>query len=176
MMQQPAGATRQREAAQRYDKMTRGRHIKRWCNNKLAQRDIERWQDKTTRRGDVTTSWQNKRSRLWRSKRTTRGNASISWHGKTARGRRNERITRGNVTTSWHDETTSGRHDKRQHTLIVVRVQKESTGKVVAMVVAHIEQKSECLCVQDESQVVSDVVQKIARICELNWHTPLSEW
>ena len=56
-----------------------------------------------------------------------------------------------------------GRRDKRRHNLIAVCLQTESTGKVAAMVVARIERNPEQLCVEDESQVVSDVVQKGVR-------------
>jgi hypothetical protein len=76
------------------------------------------------------------------------------------RGRHNERTTRGNATTSWHDEVTRGRCDERRHNLVVFPVQMESNGKVVAMVVAHIERKPDFFFIWDESQVVSDVVQK----------------
>ncbi len=60
--------------------------------------------------------------------------ATTSWHDKMMKGRLNERTKRGNVTTSWHDKMTPGRCDKRRHNLVVIRVQTESTGEVVATV------------------------------------------
>jgi hypothetical protein len=42
MAQQPAGATRQREAARRDNETTRGRRVERRCNNQPAQREDER--------------------------------------------------------------------------------------------------------------------------------------
>ncbi len=76
------------------------------------------------------------------------------------RGRRNERTTRGDGTTSWHNETTRGQRDEKRHNLIlVVRLQTESIGEVAAMVIARIECKPELLCVGDESQHLSNVVQ-----------------
>jgi hypothetical protein len=75
------------------------------------------------------------------------------------RGRRNERRIRGDATTSWHDKTTTGRCDERRQNLVVVWLQMESIGEVAAMVIACIERKPEQLCVGDESQHLSDVVQ-----------------
>jgi len=96
---------------------------------------------KRTRRSDATTSWCNERTRGWRNERTARGNATTSLRNKMTRGRHNESMIRGYATTSWHDEVTRGRCGERRHNLIVFRVQMESNGKVVAMVVAHIERK-----------------------------------
>jgi len=59
--------------------------------------------------------------------------------GGAARGRR-EMMMR---PTSWCDERTRRQCNEREHNLVVFRVQSESTGKVVAMAVACIEQKSE---------------------------------
>jgi len=42
---------------------------------------------------------------------------------------------------------TRGWRDERRHNFVVFRVQTESTGKVVAMVVARIERKPENFCV-----------------------------
>ena len=59
--------------------------------------------------------------------------------GGAARGRREMMMQ----PTSWRNKRTRGQRDERQHNLIVFRVQSESTGKVAAMAVAGIEQKSE---------------------------------
>ena len=48
---------------------------------------------------------------------------------------------------------------RQQGVAPVVRLQKKLTGEVAAMVIACIERKSEQLCVGDESQDLSDVVQ-----------------
>ncbi len=48
--------------------------------------------------------------------------------------------------------------DNKLH-LIVIRLQTELIGEVAAMVIARIERKPERLCVGDESQHLSDVVQ-----------------
>jgi hypothetical protein len=85
-------------------------------------------------RVNATTSWRDKMTRGQRNERTARGDATTSWRDKMTRGRHNERTTRGDATTSWHNKTTPGWHDKRQHNLVVFRVQMESTGKVAAMV------------------------------------------
>jgi len=88
-------------------------------------------------RGDWTTSWRDKMTRVWR----------------------NEGTTRGDATTSWHDKMTPGRRNERRDNLVVVWLQTESIGEVAAMVIARIECKPERLCVGDELQHLSDVVQ-----------------
>ena len=93
------------------------------------------------------------------NERTARGDATTSWCNKTTRERRNERTTRGDATISWHDETTPGRCEKRRHNLVVVWLQTESIGEVAAIVIACIKHKLERLCVGDESQHLSNVVQ-----------------
>ena len=75
--------------------------------------------------------------------------------GGTMRGRQE---ARGHATTSWHDEVTRGRRDERRHNLVVFRVQTESTGKVAAMVVAHIELKLEGWFTGGENEEVGNVV------------------
>jgi len=54
---------------------------------------------------------------------------------------------------------TPGQRDERRHNLSVIRLQTESIGKVAAMVIACIKRKPEQLCVGDELQHLSDVVQ-----------------
>ena len=71
----------------------------------------------------------------------------------------NERTARGDATTSWRIKTTRGRRNERRHNLIVVWLHTESIGEVAAMVVARLDRKPEGLCVGDESQHLSDVVQ-----------------
>ena len=73
-------------------------------------------------------------------------------------GRHNERTPRGYATTSWQNEVTRGRRGERQHNLIVFRAQMESTGKVAAMVVAHIERKPEGWGTGEENEEVDNVV------------------
>jgi len=170
MTRQPAGATRQREAARRDDETTRGRRGERQCNNQPVRREDKRgargatkgrgrvmrdattschneltrgWRNERTARGNATTSWRDKTTRGQRNKRTGRGDTTTSWRDELTRGRHNERTTRSYMTTSWHDEVTRGRRDKRRHSLVVFRVQMKSTGKVAAMVVACIVQKPE---------------------------------
>ena len=68
-MRKPAGTTRQREAAQRDDERTRGRRVERRHNNQPAQREGGAGRNKRTRRGDATTSWQDKVTRGRRDER-----------------------------------------------------------------------------------------------------------
>jgi hypothetical protein len=100
MARQPAGTTRQREAARRDDETKRGREGGTGRNER-------------TRRDDATTSWRDELTRGWRNEMTARGYTTTSWHDKTTRGQCNERTRRGNVTTSWHDKLTRGRHNER---------------------------------------------------------------
>ena len=65
-----------------------------------------------------------------------------------------------------------GWHNKRQHNLIVVGLHTESAGEVTAMVIACIECKPEWLCLGDELQVVSNVVQKDDRTLRNCNHMP----
>jgi hypothetical protein len=63
--------------------------------------------------------------------------------------------------SSLSDKTMRGRRIERGHNLVVIWLQTESTGEVTAMVIACIEHKPEQqLRVEDESQVVSNEVQK----------------
>ena len=115
--------------------------------------------NKRTARGNATTSWRDKITRGQSNERMRRDNATTSWReDKLTRGRHNERTTRGYATTSWHDKVTRGRCNERQHNLIVFRVQTESTDKVVAMVVARIEQKPEGWGPGEENEEVGNVV------------------
>ena len=165
--QQPAGMTRGQEggtgrnermrrgnaATSSHDELTRG-----WC--------IER-----TMRGNATTSWRDKMTRGQRNERTARGDATTSWRDKTTQERCNEGTTRGDATISWHNETTPGWCEKRQHNLLVVWLQTESIGEVAAIVIARIKRKPERLCVGDESQHLSNVVQNGLRT--LRHHTDM---
>ena len=92
------------------------------------------------------------------NERMRRGDATTSWRNELTRGRHNERTTRGYATTSWHDEVTRGWRDERRHNFVVFRVQTESTDKVVAMVVARIEQKPEGWGPGEENEEISNVV------------------
>ena len=122
------------------------------------------WRNKRTTRGNATTSWRDKMTRGQRNERTRRGDATASWRNELMRGRHNERTTSGYATTSWHNEVTRGQHNERRNNLVIFRLQTESTDKVVAMVIAHIECKPERLCIGDESQHLSNVVQNGLRI------------
>ncbi len=110
-------------------------------------------------RGNATTSRHNNRMSGRHNKRIRRGDVATSRHNERTRGQCNERTTRGNATTSWRVKTARGRRNERRHNLIVVWLQTESIGEVAAMVVARIDRKPEGLCVGDESQHLSDVVQ-----------------
>ncbi len=100
------------------------------------------------RRGDARTSWHGERTRGWHKERTARGDATTSWHDKTTKEWRNDKTTRGDATTSWHNKKTRGRCNKRQHNLVVFRVQMKLTGVEAAMVIACIESKPEQLGVR----------------------------
>jgi hypothetical protein len=149
--------------------VVRGREGGAGCNKRTRRGDATTswcdeltrgWRNERTARGNATTSWQDKMTRGQSNERMRRGDATTSWRDELTRGRHKERMTRGNATTSWHDEVTRGRRDERQHNLVVLQVQTESTDKVTAMVVARIERKPEQLCTGDEFKEVGYVVQK----------------
>jgi hypothetical protein len=155
--QQPASATRGQDGGAGCNKRTRrgdATATTSWSNELTRG-----WRNERTARDNATTSWRDKTTRGQRNERTARGDATTSWCDKTTRGRRNEGMTRGDATTSWHDETTPGQRNERRHNFVVFPLQTESIGKVAAMVIARIKCKPERLCVGDELQHLSDVVQ-----------------
>jgi hypothetical protein len=152
--QQPAGATRGREGGAGHNERTsRGDATKIWRDELTRGRRNERMTI-----GNATTRWRDKTTRGQHHERTRRGDATTSLRDEMTKGRHNERTTRGYATTSWHNEVTRGRCGERRHNLVVFRVQTESTGKVVAMVVACIERKPEGWGPREENEEVGNVV------------------